>query len=308
MDTPDSVCRASICRARPLLGTFVEIRSAGAFHDAVEQAVDAAFAAIAKVHRLMSFHDTGSDVSRLNRDAFKRRVVVDPWTYEVLQAAVALHRQSLGAFDIAVAPALQRLGLLPVNGGERDIGRAASATSDAIELLPENRVRFHHPATRIDLGGIAKGFAVDRAIDVLRQQSQSHGLVNAGGDLAMFGSSPETVHLRDPRDPRNSLGKIAIASEALASSGRLFNPYETGDALGSAAIDPATQEPTTEIAGASVRAPSCAIADALTKVVMIAGELAAELLAQYHASALMVMASGDVRVTPEWEHGIRACA
>jgi thiamine biosynthesis lipoprotein len=308
MDTPDSVCRASLCRARPLLGTFVEIRSAGASPGAVEQAVDAAFAAVAEVHRLMSFHDADSDVSRLNRQAFNHSVAVDPWTYEVLETALALHRQSMGAFDIAVAPALQELGMLPLNEGERDIGRIARATSGAIELLPDNRVRFHHPATRIDLGGIAKGFAVDRALDVLREQNQSQGLVNAGGDLATFGSFPETVALRNPRDPRKSIGNIVIANEALASSGRLFNPFETADALGSAAIDPATQEPTTGIAGASVRASCCAIADALTKVVMIAGERAAELLSQYRAEALMVTASGDVRVTPEWANGIRACA
>ncbi len=308
MDTPDSVCRASICRARPLLGTFVEIRSAGASPGVVEQAVDAAFAAIAKVQRLMSFHDAASDVSRLNREAFNHSVVVDPWTYEVLETALALHRQSIGAFDIAVAPALQELGMLPFNEGERDVGRIARATSGAIELLPDNRVRFHHPATRIDLGGIAKGFAVDRALDVLREQSQSHGLVNAGGDLATFGSFPETVALRDPRNPCNPIGNIAIANEALASSGRLFNPFETADALGSAAIDPATQKPTTEIAGASVRAPSCVIADALTKVVMITGERAAQLLSQYRADALMMMACGDVRVSPEWANGIRACA
>jgi thiamine biosynthesis lipoprotein len=308
MDTPDSVCRPRICRARPLLGTFVEIRSAGASRSAAEQAVEAAFAAIAKVQRLMSFHDAGSDVSRLNREAFNHGVVIDPWTYEVLETSLALHRQSMGAFDIAVAPALQELGMLPPNEGERDVGRIERATSGAIELLPDHRVRFHHPATRIDLGGIAKGFAVDRAIDALREQRQSHGLVNAGGDLATFGSFPETVALRDPRNPCNPIGNIAIANEALASSGRLFNPFETADALGSAAIDPATQKPTTEIAGASVRASSCAIADALTKVVMITGERAAELLSQYRADALMVMASGDVRVTPEWANGIRACA
>jgi hypothetical protein len=160
MDTPDSVCRPSICRARPLLGTFVEIRSAGASRSAAEQAVEAAFAAIAKVQRLMSFHDADSDVSRLNREAFNHSVVVDPWTYEVLETALALHRQSMGAFDIAVAPALQELGVLPSNEGERDVGRIERATSGAIELLPDNRVCFHHPATRIDLGGIAKGFAV----------------------------------------------------------------------------------------------------------------------------------------------------
>ena len=106
----------SICRARPLLGTFVEIRSAGATRAATEQAIDAAFAVIDKIHRLMSFHDPDSDVGRLNREACKRSVAVDPWTYQVLETALVLHRRSHGVFDIAVAPALQRLGLLPCHG------------------------------------------------------------------------------------------------------------------------------------------------------------------------------------------------
>jgi thiamine biosynthesis lipoprotein ApbE len=73
MDTPDSVCRA-----QPLLGTFVEIRGAGANGSAAERAIDAAFDAIAKIHRLMSFHEGDSDVSRLNREAYKRAVVSTP--------------------------------------------------------------------------------------------------------------------------------------------------------------------------------------------------------------------------------------
>ena len=105
MDTPDSVCRA-----RPLLGTFVEIRSAGATRAATERAIDAAFAVIDKIHRLMSFHDPDSDVGRLNREAWQRSVVVDPWTHRVLETALVLHPRSFGVFDIAVAPALQRLG------------------------------------------------------------------------------------------------------------------------------------------------------------------------------------------------------
>jgi thiamine biosynthesis lipoprotein len=102
-----------IRRARPLLGTFVEIAVAGGTPDAAEAAIDRAFSAIATVHRLMSFHETGSDVSRLNREAASSAVSVHDWTYEVLEAAGDLHRRSGGIFDISVAPALQRLGLLP---------------------------------------------------------------------------------------------------------------------------------------------------------------------------------------------------
>jgi len=303
MDTPDSVCRA-----RPLLGTFVEIRSAGATRFAAERAIDAAFATIAKVHRQMSFHDSDSDVGRLNREACKRSIEVDPWTYDVLEAALDLQRQSAGVFDIAVAPALQKLGLLPRDSRNSENGSIDTATSDAIELLSGNRVRFHHSGIRIDLGGIAKGFAVDRAIEVLREQNQLHGLVNAGGDLAAFGTAAEIVYIRDPRFPHKALCELAIANAALASSGQLSNPLESFDCLGSSAVNPATQEPATEIVGTTVRASSCTIADALTKVVMIIGERAAAILSKYQASALLVQTSGEVRITPGWQDGVRAPA
>jgi len=303
MDTCDSVCRT-----QPLLGTFVEIRSAGASRSGAEGAIDAAFAAIDKIHRLMSFHDPDSDVGSLNREACKRSISVDPWTYQVLDVALVLHRRSHGVFDIAVAPALQKLGLLPRYPADAESGLPETATSDAIELLPRNRVRFHHPSMKIDLGGIAKGFAVDRAIDCLREHHQTSGLVNAGGDLATFGESKEMIHIRDPLSPSSLLCKIVITNAALASSARLFNPMDSSDTLLSSTITPVTQQPVTEIAGATVRAPSCMVADALTKIVMITGQHAAGILQTYEASALLVSAAGDVRVTPEWQDVIRAAA
>src|SRR6266851_4389408 len=89
-------------RARPLLGTFVEIEVAGAARSEMDAAVNAAFEAVANVHRLMSFHEADSDVSRLNREAWLRPTKVEAWTYEVLEAAAELHRRSNGVFDIAV--------------------------------------------------------------------------------------------------------------------------------------------------------------------------------------------------------------
>jgi FAD:protein FMN transferase len=303
MDTCDSVCRT-----QPLLGTFVEIRSAGASRSGAEGAIDAAFAAIDKIHRLMSFHDPDSDVGRLNREACKRSISVDPWTYQVLDVALVLHRRSHGVFDIAVAPALQKFGLLPRHHADAESDLPETATSDAIELLPRHRVRFHHRGMKIDLGGIAKGFAVDRAIDCLREHHQTSGLVNAGGDLATFGESMEMIHIRNPLSPSGLLCKIAITNAALASSARLFNPMDSSDTLLSSTITPVTQQPVTEIAGATVRAPSCMVADALTKIVMITGQHAAGILQTYEASALLVSVAGDVCVTPEWQDVIRAAA
>ncbi len=295
-------------RARPLLGTFVEIRSGGGSRAATERAIEAAFAAIESVHRLMSFHEADSDVGRLNREACNRAVAIDPWTYRVLETALDLHRRSAGIFDIAVAPALQRLGLLPADPKDEEVAPAGTATSAAVELLPRHHVRFHHPALKIDLGGIAKGFAVDCAIDVLRAHHQECGLVNAGGDLAVFGASAETIDIRDPRSWGRSLCQVAIANAALASSARGIDPLQSGESFCSSIVDPATGAQVTELAGASVCAPSCMIADALTKIVLIRGKEAAGLLKTYQAGALIVSADGEVHVTPEWQNVHRAAA
>src|SRR5690242_5027168 len=141
---------ASIHRAQPWLGTIVEIAVAGPQGSDLDAAPDAAFAAVARVHRLMSFHDPASDVSRLNRAAAARPVRVDPWTWDVIATAVDLNRRSNGAFDIAVAPLLQAAGLLPPAGAPCTHD-AAPAPHDAIELLSGQRIRFRHPTVRIDL-------------------------------------------------------------------------------------------------------------------------------------------------------------
>jgi thiamine biosynthesis lipoprotein len=365
----------SIRRARPLLGTFVEIAVAGQTFDAAEAAVEAAFSAVATAHRLMSFHEADSDVSRLNRNAASGAVRVHDWTYRVLEAAGDLHRRSGGVFDVAVAPALARLGLLPSvpalsspsdscvivreSGrssnprqliGNASLGvtgcpaftrsrpwptsaavkRAKSETSDfagddtknqmnrqnrrtrgtrdTIQLLPENRVRFADPSVKIDLGGIAKGFAVDRAVEVLRSHGIAEGLVNAGGDLRVFGPRCCAVDIRDPRQPDRALYSIALRDAALASSAGRFDPVCSPHALDCAVIDPLTAMPVRSIIGATACAPSCLIADALTKVVMNAGEGAAAILEHYSANALFVSARGQVHITADWKNEVHLAA
>ena len=167
------------------------------------EAIDAAFAVIDKVHRLMSFHDPDSDVSRLNREACKRHVAVDPWTYQVLETAIELNRESSGVFDMTVASLLQQRGLLPRGAGDPAPAADRITAAGAVELLGDRRVRYRHPGITIDLGGIAKGFAVDRALDVLRGCGLVRGLVNAGGDLRRIRTvpSPSSCIFATPRTP-----------------------------------------------------------------------------------------------------------
>lgn len=295
-----------IKRAQPLLGTFVEIAADGAGPDALQYAIDRAFSAVAQVHRLMSFHDPQSDVTRLNRQAFRRAVSVHSWTYQVLEAARDFSRHSSGIFDITIAPVLQQRGLLPGEINGRKPSAKWTNVTDAVELLGDQRVRYHHPDVSIDLGGIAKGFAVDRALDILREHELRHGLVNAGGDLAAFGTIPELVHIRDPIDARRSLCQIEIRNAALASSGRIIDPLGFSNAGECAVVDPDGGR--SVFAGATVRAPTCMVADALTKVVMVAGQGAAGLLQRYRADAFLILECGDVWITSDWQDAVRFAA
>ena len=269
---------ASAHRSRPLLGTFVEISADGASPAAVHRAIDAAFHAVARIHRLMSVHDAASDLSRLNRAEPGRATALHPWTRAVLRAALDLRTASGALFDVTA-------GVSPVRGGG----------DPGFDLLAHGRARRTRPGVTIDLGGIAKGFAVDRAVVVLRSHGATRGLVNAGGDLVAFGIPGALVAIRDPRRLGRPLARVVVENAALASSG------------GGAAtiVDPRPIAPRREILAATVTAPSCLLADALTKVVMIAGESAGPLLARYGAAALFLGARGQVHVTREWSRTVR---
>jgi thiamine biosynthesis lipoprotein len=277
-------------RARPLLGTLVDIRAAADVEaQRLHDAVDAAFAAVEQVHSRMSFHEPDSMVSLLNREAHRRAVHIDEQTHEVLRAAQDMARLSEGAFDITVGPRLQRWGYLPVSPAPT---RGAASWRD-IELLPDRSVRFRR-ALRIDLGGIAKGYAVDRAVAVLRGAGVESAAVNAGGDLRVFGPRPQSVSLRHPQDPARLAHELVLENEALASSASYFSRRRRGGAEVSALLDPRSGRPWLGCAAVSVRAADCLSADALTKVVLFAPpDLAERVLAAYGAQAL-VQEAGSV--------------
>ncbi len=280
--SPSPEALGEIRRARPLLGTLVEIRAAAPWPEArLHTAVGAAFAAVERVQQLMSFHDAASGLSALNREAAQRLVAVDTRLYEVLAAALELSRRSQGAFDVCVAPHLEQWGYLPAMGEPT----AAAADWTDIDLLDEWRVRFRRPL-RIDLGGIAKGYAVDQAVAALRAAGVEAALVNAGGDLRGFGAQPWSVALRHPQSPAQSAHGLELRDEALATSATYFSRRHVGVAEVSPLLDPRSRRPWLGVASVSVRAPDCLHADALTKVVLFAApELAERVLAHYGAQA-----------------------
>ena len=286
MRSPSSNLR----RARPLLGTLVEITVSADFARA-NDAIDCAFAAIERVHALMSFQDAGSDVARLNRAALAAPVAVDAHTFAVLALAARVALVSDGAFDITVAPVLIGLGLLPAAGHAPPAHRRRGF--ELIELLPGERVRFHAPLA-IDLGGIAKGYAVDLAAATLEQAGVDAYVVNAGGDLRV-GSAAERIHVRHPARPARLLELASIRCAAVATSAPYFAARDTGDSTRHPVIAPETGAPASYCGSISVLAASCATADALTKVVAVLGRRAIPVLRHFEADACLLSVRGGWR-------------
>jgi thiamine biosynthesis lipoprotein len=274
-------------RARPLLGTIVDLNCRARDPDTLERGIEAAFAAVAQVHQLMSFHDPESDISRINRDAFQKPVRVDPWTFRVLKAAQRFSRESGGIFDITVAPTLSQWNYLPRNRQAID----AAATWRDISLRKDRRVRFRQRLL-VDLGGIAKGFAVDRAVDALVRSGVRSGIVNAGGDLRVFGSAAQQIHLRHPAQPVAVAGAIQLRNRALATSAVYFTQRRWRGRKVSPLIHGGSRRPITDMTSVSVAAPDCMTADALTKVVFALRDQAAPLLALHRAGALLLERNG----------------
>lgn len=261
-------------RARPLLGTLVEIRVPG---EPYGNAVNDAFSAVARVQRLMSAHDPASDVSRVNRARTGEVVALDSWTLEVLRRAREIWAATRGLFDCCVAPALQRAGHLPRWPGPVPDSNARFAD---LEILPD-AVRLRR-CLRVTLGGIAKGFAVDRAVAVLRDAGVASGAVNAGGDLRIFGPDPEPVYVRHPAQ----LGRLVSIGEArevaVATSAFYFSRN------GSAIVDPRTGRVRLTDASATVIARDCMTADALTKPLLIDPDAALPAIERLGARAVWI--------------------
>lgn len=273
---------AEVRRARPLLGTLVEIRASGACDETMlHAAVEQAFAAVARIHAQFSVHEADSAASRLNRTAHREPVRLDPAMQAVLAAAWRFSEASDGAFDLAVGARLQALGLLPEAGTTGD----ARANWRDLEWLDAATVRFRRPM-RLDFGGIAKGYAVDQAIDVLRAAGLASALVNAGGDLRVAGSHPQAIAIRDARDPARCARRIELRNEALATSAAYFS--RTDDGQRSALIDPRSGAPYLGCDSVSVIAADAMSADALTKIVLFApAARSAAILAQCNARAIV---------------------
>jgi FAD:protein FMN transferase len=246
-----------LSRLRIGLGTLVAIDAEAADGATAARGLEAAYQAIRCVEQLMHPTRNHSDVARLNASP-RGLVTVHPWTFEVLELCLQLSRLSDGVFDPC----------LPASGGRmRDI-----------ELVGNGGVFLHTPI-RLDLGGVAKGYAVDRAVEALRAEGCEGGMVNAGGDLAVFGPQPRQIVCSGSESGQViELREAALATSVVCAAER---PSEhRGHYHGVSGISASH-------GSVCVLASSAAAADALTKCLLWCDRAAGEeMLAHFAARRL----------------------
>lgn len=280
-------------RAKPLLGTIVRLEVDTDDVQAFERASRRAFDRVTAIHGAMSFHESQSDVRRLARTRRGDVVRIGADTAAVLRSALDMEIHSRGLFNVCrAATALVRRGVLPAptEAFECDAGCLA----DAIEFLEDDVVCVQRTPW-IDLGGIAKGYAVDVAVQALCSEGMCSGCVDAGGDLRVFGHRNAEVHVRHPRQPAQAIPVAEISDFACATSAcRCDGP--SNDSAHLVGRSRRRDEPARDAVSVSVFAPTCLAADALTKVVWMGADNASSLLAARGASAWVLGRDETVRI------------
>lgn len=267
-------------RCKPLLGTFVEIMTEDAIQS--EQALAEAFFAIEKIQSLMSFHNPESELSRMNALAHAEEIRIHPWTAEVIGIAKAIYIQSQGVFNCGIGHRLVEAGLLPRH---LNIDDYSFGGIEDLELIEPDLVQSKLPLC-IDFGGIAKGYAVDKAVEALISKGIQSGSVNAGGDIRVFGDCFQDIQMRDPARPSELIQIGSIKSGAIATSSLYF--AKRNASAKSFMINPFNHEHIEFSESYSVVANECVFADALTKVVSISGNIHHPCLSHFSAQAIKI--------------------
>jgi thiamine biosynthesis lipoprotein len=189
-----------------VMGTFARVSVIAANHNTAYRCISAAFIEIYKVDNLMSYFKSNSEISLVNREGFRRAIKVSDPTYEVIKRSVEISKLTDGAFDITVGPLVELFRTAQkteVAPSEEEIAKAkAKAGFEKLVLDDPNRtVRFTVEGMRLDLGGIGKGFAVDKAIEAAQKAGALGAMVDIGGHIRCFGAAPQGKDSSSRRRP-----------------------------------------------------------------------------------------------------------
>ncbi len=272
---------------RVVMGTFARVVAVAADSEIANRCVEAAHAEIQRIDGLMSDYKADSEISEINRDGFKRAVKVSGATFEVLQRSVYFSKLTNGAFDVTVGPLVDlwhKAGETNSVPSEAELADARSRVGYDKLILDTNElsVRFAVDRMRLDLGAIAKGYAVDKAVEAMQRGGALGGMVDIGGDIRCFGAPPRgkdkwRVGLRDARAVKESaegnglLMVLEVTNEAVVTSGDYERFVEIGGERYSHIINPASGKGKGELSSVTLIGKNTTDVDAIATAVSVMG-------------------------------------
>jgi FAD:protein FMN transferase len=264
-------------RAIDLMGTRVSVElwheDAAVGEELIERVLDE----YRRIDRNMSTYRPDSEISRVNAEASQHAVPVSSELLELVATSLGISAVSGGAFDISY----DSVGYLyDFRAGLHPDAAAIAANLDAVDyrqiLIDRSAqtIRFGKPGMRINLGGIAKGYAVERGAGILRAAGIEHALLNAGGDTRVIGDrrgAPWIVGIRHPRAEGEFATRLPLVDEAISTSGDYERFFEENGRRYHHILDPETGESTATLLSCSIIGPDATMTDGLTKIPFVLG-------------------------------------
>jgi thiamine biosynthesis lipoprotein len=269
-------------RSTDAMGTTFSIVLYGPDRAAMNGAVDAAFEEAHRLDALLSNYRAESEWTRINREAAARPVEVSPELFHLLSDCIDYSRASEGAFDLTVGPLMRAWGFF---GGERHVpppGQIREALDlvgyGHVQLNPEKRtVHFDRAGVEIDPGGVGKGYAVDRMVEILRGRGFRNALVAASGSSIFgMGNPPDEprgwpISIADPWDHRKNAAAVFLKDLSLSTSGSYEKSFRAGGHRYSHIMDPRSGVPAESAFQVTVIAPRAIDSEVWAKPYFIQG-------------------------------------
>jgi thiamine biosynthesis lipoprotein len=262
---------------REMMGTRVEIQLWAADEATGRKQLATGMREFARIESAMSTYRDSSEISAVNREAALRPVRASAELHELVRRSLELSAATGGAFDIT----FDSVGRLydfrkRVRPDEESIRQNLPAIDYRHVVLGDSptTIRFTTPGTRINLGGIAKGYACERVIVVLRKAGVSNAMANAGGDTRLLGDrrgKPWVVGIRDPDDDTQWVTRLALEDEAISTSGDYERFFDEDGIRYHHILDPKTGKPAGGLRSVTIIGPDATLTDGLSTSVFVLG-------------------------------------
>jgi FAD:protein FMN transferase len=267
--------------ARRLMWTKFEIIAYGPDRARLAEAADAAFDEIDRLDRQMSNYSDASELTYINRNAAHQDVIVEKELFDLLTLSIDYSKTMDGAFDITVGPLMKTWGFFDNKGRvpeEAELKSVMERVGFKHVVLNQrtHTIRFDREGVELDLGGVAKGYAVDRAVEILRASGVTSAFITSGSSsICAIGAPPGQkawrVEVNDPLDRSHKLEAIDLKDRSISTSGCHEKTFDSGGKTYCHIMDPRIGRPIEGLLSATIVTPSGVEAEALSKALMVMG-------------------------------------